>query len=140
MAAKRTISLRVGIPHIDETAKAAVALTPGHHLAYDTNGDLVKHATSGGYGARMVAMERDEMGDDIDDNYAVGDTVKVGLFRQGDKVLMLMPSGQSFKRGDILMSDGAGRVTARTSTNIGLWMADETIAATADTRVKVVVI
>jgi hypothetical protein len=108
--ARRVIALLGGPPVTNEDCAAAEAITPGHLVTYDGSGDLIKHASSGGAAARNFALERDEMGKDIDTAYAVGDQVKVGAFHQGQRVYAFTPSGQNLAIGTFLESDGAGRL------------------------------
>lgn len=98
---KRLIKL-LGEPIQNEDRKAAEVITPGMLLTIDSNGDLIKAATAGGYFTHMFALEREEMGLGIDDDYAVDDTVKVGVFAPGDRVLVLVPSGQNIQDGEYL--------------------------------------
>lgn len=99
MAAKRTILL-LGQPVYNEDGAAAEAITPGMLVAGITS--LTKYATAAGNAPRAFAMERDEMGKGIDDDYAVGDTVKVGVFPPGSHVLALIATGQNIAAGALL--------------------------------------
>jgi hypothetical protein len=106
--ARRVIAL-LGTPMILEEDKAAEAITPGHLVDYDASGNLVKNASAADPAARTFALERDEMGKDIDTAYAIGDQVKVGSFHLGQRVYGFTPSGQNLAKGAKLESDGAGR-------------------------------
>src|SRR4051812_42254268 len=105
--AKRVILL-LGQPQQNEDAAAAEAITPGQLVTFNSSGLIIKHATAGGATPRDFAMERDEMGKGIDDAYAIGDTVKVGSFKQGDRVNAFIASGQNIAKGALLESNGAG--------------------------------
>jgi len=105
--AKRVIKL-LGEPIQNEDDKAAEAITPGHLVTFDGSGNLIKHATAGGNAARTFALEREEMGDDIDVAYGINDTVKVGYFPPGTRVNALIASGQNLTKGDFLESAGNG--------------------------------
>jgi len=107
--AKRVISL-MGQPIQNEDAAAAEAITPGQLVTLNGSGLLIKHATSAGVAARNFAMERDEMGDNIDVPYAIGDTVKVGAFHQGCRVNAFIASGQNIALGAFLESAGGGNL------------------------------
>ena len=137
--AKLTVKL-LGEPIQNEDDKAAEAITPGHLVAHDSNGDLVKHASAGGYTHRAFAMEREEMGDDMNVPYAAGDTVKVGVFYPGCRVNAIIGSGVSTTKGvTYLESAGNGKLRAWTSgERIGLAL--ETASPTADARLVVEVV
>ena len=105
--ARRIIKL-LGEPVQNEDSKAAEVITPGHLVTFDSNGDLIKHNSAGGFTTTAFALEREEMGDDIDETYAVLDTVKVGVFGRGTRVLALIASGQNLVKGDYLESAGNG--------------------------------
>lgn len=98
--------------HVDEDGAAAEAITPG--MLVDGVTSLTKFATAGGPAPRRVAMERDEMGKDIDTAYAVGDTVKVANLAPGDRVNAFIASGQNIAADALLepAADGTLRVLA----------------------------
>lgn len=116
--AKRLIKL-LGEPIQNEDDKAAAAITPGMLVNHDGSGDLVPHATAGGYAQRWFALEREEMGKGIDTAYAIGDTVKVGAFAQGDRVLGLIASGVTVAKDDYLESNGDGCLRTGTTNRVG---------------------
>ena len=83
-------------------------------------------------------MERDELGRDIDTAYAINDQVKVGAFHVGQRVYAFTPSGQNLAKGDLLQSDGAGRLIVLASGQHALARMVEAVAATlpGDTRIR----
>jgi hypothetical protein len=105
--AKKTIKL-LGEPIQNEDDKAAEAITPGHLVTFDSSGNLIKHNVAGGFTQTAFALEREEMGDDIDVAYAINDTVKVGVFGPGTRVNALIASGQNINKGDYVESAGNG--------------------------------
>lgn len=105
--------------------KANTTITPGMMVDFAANDRLVPHASSGAYAPRMVALECDYIGNGVADNYASGDRVAYADCAAGTVFWGHLASGQNVGRGDILMSNGAGFLTARTSTNIGIAAADE---------------
>jgi hypothetical protein len=109
-ATRRVIAL-LGTPIVLDEDEAAEAITPGHLVEY-SGGNLIKHATAAGKAARNFALERDEMGKDIDTAYAIGDQVKVGAFHQGQRVLVWIASGQNITKGNYLESAGDGTLRA----------------------------
>lgn len=92
----------------NEDNKAAEAITPGHLIDYDSNGDWVKHASAGGANAGRFALEREELGNDMNVDYAIGDTVKAGLCPRGVRVNAIIASGQNITKGNFLESAGNG--------------------------------
>lgn len=109
--ARRVIAL-LGQPVYSEDYAASEAITPGHLIEYVSAGTCRKHATAGGAALPMFAMERDEMGKDIDDAYAVSDTVKAGVFHTGQHVYAIIASGQNIARAQDLESAGNGTLRA----------------------------
>ena len=101
------------------------AITPGMLLEFNDNDKLQKHATSGGDAAAMFALENDAVGNDVTDAYAPGDRVRYGDCAKGTIVWAHLASGQNVARGAKLMSNGAGFLTAKTSTNFVVAEADE---------------
>lgn len=90
--ARRVIAL-LGQPIVTEEGIADEAITPGHLVDGVTT--IGKRATASVATPRTFALERDEMGDDIDVAYASGDTVKVGAFHSGQRVYAFIASGQN---------------------------------------------
>ena len=111
MAVKRVIKL-LGDPLQTEHEKAGAEITPGMLLEFDSNGDVIPHGTAGGSASRDFAGHREEMGQDIDDTYAVGETVKVMHFAQGMRVNAIIPSGQNISKDGFLESNGNGMLKA----------------------------
>lgn len=108
--AKKTIKL-LGEPIQNEDDKAAEAITPGMLVTYDASGNVIKHATAAGNAAARFALEREEMGKDIDVAYAINDTVKLGTFYPGARVNALVATAApAIIKGDFLESAGNGTV------------------------------
>lgn len=111
-ATKRRVIVLRGNPEINEENMAAEAITPGHLVNFNRDGNLVKNTVDGEVVSRSFALERDEFGSGIDVAYASGDMVKVGAFDGGDRVLALTPSGQNLAKGDRLEADDKGMLVA----------------------------
>lgn len=151
-AQKRVIILRTGgsPPVISEEDKAADNLIyPGHLVGYDTDGNLIKHDGEGEKTRAAFALERDELGRDIDYPYAADDQVKVASFHAGHHVLAILASGENVAKGDPLESDGAGRLQASGSGEILAVAAEdldnsdgsgETIPVAGDARIRVEIV
>lgn len=110
--AKKQIAL-LGTPYVNEDGLAGEAITPGHLVS--GVGTIVKHATAAAYCARAFALERDELGNGVDTDYASGDTVKVGVFTPGQRVNAFIASGQNITAGALLESAGDGTLRVRAS-------------------------
>jgi hypothetical protein len=137
--ANPVIKLR-GEPIYDEQDKAAEAILPGHLITFDSNGDWIKHNVAGGFTPAVFATEREEMGDDIDVAYAVGDKVKSAHFYPGCRVAVLIASGQNLIKGDFMESAGDGTMRKfAAGTRIGRSM-EVTGAVVALSRVAMEVI
>lgn len=96
------------------------AVTPGALLEYGGSNDVQNHSTAGGNAAKMFALENDLVGDGIDDAYAAGETVQIGVFRAGAKVYAWLEAGENVAVGAKLESAGNGSLQAHTavSTNV----------------------
>lgn len=128
----------LGHPVYNEDGAATEAITPG--MLTEGVSSIAKN-TSTTVGPVAVALEREEMGLGIDDDYAIGDYVKVGVFARGERFLGILASGQDVAEGELLASAGDGTLapTATPADAIGRSMeAIVTTGATARIRVEVV--
>lgn len=134
--AKKVIKL-LGEPIQDEDNKAAEAITPGMLIMANASGDWVKNTTTGRVIPRF-ALEREEMGKGIDDAYAIGDTVKAGVFPPGTRVNALIASGQDIDVDEMIEAagDGTVRATATAANAIGKSLDDTGGAITVLTRLR----
>jgi len=131
--ARRCIKLK-GQPQQSEEYSASVAITPGMLLEVESAGTVKPHSSADAAVAPIFALEREEMGKDIDTAYAIGDCVKSGHFGPGMRVNALIPSGQNLARGAYVQSNGNGMVKAIASgTRLG-WVVEATGAVTETTR------
>lgn len=113
MATPKTVLLK-GDP-IRKEGVAAEAITPGHLLAFDSAGKLIKHATAGGNAQPMFALEEDFIGDGITTDYAADDQVQYIVGRPGDEVYALLTTSQTIKKGDPLESTNDGTLKKHTA-------------------------
>lgn len=111
--APKTVILK-GDP-IRKEAIAHEAVTPGQLVNFYTDGTLQKHATAGGNAQPMFVVEEDFVGDGIDVAYAANDQVQYIVGRPGDEVYAWLTTSQTIKKGDPLMSNGAGLLTKHTA-------------------------
>lgn len=121
MSTKRSIILR-GDPEINEYGAATEAIRPGY-LVKGVSSLALQTAT--GKVVRALALERDELGQGIDNSlqgsgtasayYASGDQVKVGVFDSGDEATVFLASGAGTVSEDSLLGsagDGTFNVQA----------------------------
>lgn len=138
--AKRVIAL-LGHPIQNEDGAANEAITPGMLITRNGSGLWIKHATAAAVPpCREYAMERDEMGNNIDVAYAIGDTVKAGAFSPGMRVNALIANGVNVGIGAKLESAGNGTlraVTTGTAIAEALEAVNNTSGANARLRVQV---
>jgi hypothetical protein len=106
--AVKTITMK-GNAHVirKEGIVITAAITPGMLVARAATG-IVRHATAAANAARAFAVENEVVGDGIDDDYAVADTILFGIFPSGAEVYAFC-SG-SIAIGEFVESNGAGGV------------------------------
>jgi hypothetical protein len=73
------------------------------------------HSTASGPAIPMFATEDALQGKGIDDAYATGSKVQVWIPGRGDQVYALLADEQNIAIGDLLESDGEGRLQKHTS-------------------------
>jgi hypothetical protein len=138
--ARRKINL-LGDPQIDEQEKALEVFTPGHLLMLVPTG-VQKNTAAAANVAPSFALERDELGKDIDAAYAIDDYAKVGTFKPGDRVYPFLASGQNVAKGDYLTTTATGLLTASGVTaSLRIARALEAVNSVADTtRIRVEIV
>lgn len=114
----KTITVK-GNAHVirKEGIVVTAVITPGMLIARTSTG-IVRHAGAAQNAARAFAVENEVVGDGIDDDYAVADTVLFGIFPSGAEIYAF--ASGSISLGDFVESDGAGGVrplTARAATD-----------------------
>lgn len=116
MTTPNRIALICAVRGLHEEAVAIGACKPGHILATDSDGKVLKHATAGGYCERRIAEEDALQGKVITDAYAVGDVVSILPGLPGDLVLLRLPAAATaVVIGDVLISNGDGCVVKGTA-------------------------
>jgi hypothetical protein len=132
-------------PFTQEEYKAAESgIYPGMQVKLDSNGELVKHSTSGGAigDERMFAMEDQIQGKTVDDVYADDSIVTVIIPYLGCEINMLLLDDEVVEIGDKIMAGGAGQVKENSGGSSILGIATgaldlSTSAALADALVPV---
>jgi hypothetical protein len=142
MANKRSIILR-GSPLVNEYGKATETIKPGYLVKGVSS---VAKQTGTVKVPRSLAVERDELGQGIDDKrlspgtntafYASGDVVKIAAFNGGDEAVCYVASGVNVVEDLLLGSAGNGLLAADTVNTIARAM--ETLGVvTVETAVRV---
>jgi hypothetical protein len=146
MSIKRSVVLR-GEPEFNEYGVANEAIKPG----YLVKGVSVIAKQTGTHKVpRALAVERDELGQGIDDTYRVsgngtnaaayasGDTVKVAVFDSGDEATVYIASGQNISEDDLLASAGDGTFAESSTAADILARSLETVGVvTVETAIRV---
>ena len=117
----RNVIVLKGCPEVNEEKVALAAIIPGHLVEYTSSGVQLQTDDAANV-SPMFAMERDELGDDIDEAYAIGDVVKVAHCAPGNRVYAFVASGQNVAEGDYLTGTTAGLLT-KTSVAAGVRLA-----------------
>lgn len=100
-----------GEPNEWEQLTASAAITPGDVVEINSS-QWRRHASAGKNAIRAIALPRDEMGNDIDIDYAASQYVKVDFGRSGDRFNLWIASGEDLSYGTFVESDGSGGVRA----------------------------
>lgn len=95
-------------PGRHEEAYAAAALTPGHLLATNSDGKVLKHATAGGKAERLFALEDALQGRTINTAYAADELVGIVVAAPGDVVYAWLSEGENVTPASLLTSNGDG--------------------------------
>lgn len=97
-------------------------ILPGMLVELISAGTIQKHSQAGGHCERAFALENADVGvtagmsgAGIDTAYGSGDRAKYVIAGRGAVVNARLASGQNVAKGQRLMSNGAGCVTAETS-------------------------
>lgn len=128
--------------------EASAAITPGFLVElHDDSGEtkVRPHDTDSEQVPMAVALDRPENNKEIDDDYAIGDAVKVGFLAPGSVFFGLIPSGQDISNGEYLQSNGDGKLKTASATtataNVAKFQSlDNPGSVTADTRIRALVI
>lgn len=96
--------------------EAHAAITPGMLLILNSDEEVLAHNTAAGNVIPpMFALEDELQGHGIDDDYAAGDQVQVWIPGRGDIVNALLRDEQTITIGELLESDGEGRLQSHTA-------------------------
>lgn len=108
--AKNTIKIKSYGNVQEEFTATAAAITPGMLVEMDSAGLIKAHATAVGNVMPMVAIEDALQGKTIDDAYDASGKIQVWIPQRGDIALMIPVDGTAIAVGDLLVSNGDGRL------------------------------
>jgi hypothetical protein len=136
--APNTIHLGGPITYVNDLA-AIETITPGMLVEYHNDSGVLKwgvHDSADEPVHRAVALEQIEFNKGVDDTYAAGDLVKVGVLVPGSQFWGLIPSGQNITQGARLQSNGNGMLKAAASGEVA-FVAVESVDASALTTARI---
>lgn len=127
-----------------EEGVAGGVIRPGDLLTRNSSGELIKHATAGGWAEKQFALEDALQGRTIADAYAAAERVTTLLAKPGDVVYAYLSGGEAITLDDFLTSNGDGCLKLASSTDIRLAVPLEAVDASdsndVDERIKVRII
>ena len=100
-----TIQIR-GEAWVTHEADAAVILTPGEFVTFDSVGDFALPAAGDTF--KMIVIEDDLQGNEIADDYAAASRVRAVVPQPGSVVQAILTDGQNVPIGRELELDGNG--------------------------------
>lgn len=99
--------------------EAGGAITPGHNVRLNSDGEAIVNATATGPAPALFAVEDELQGKTTRDAYAEGDRVQVWAVQPGEEVLAIIDSALDPDIGDILEPSTGGELQAvTTGTNV----------------------
>lgn len=99
--------------------EASEVITPGELLETGGSNDLQLHSTADGNARKAFALPPigvEASGKSIDEDYASGDTVRVGVPERGALVYAWLDAGENVAKGAALSSAGNGALKAEAIT------------------------
>lgn len=100
---------------VERSYQASEAFTPGELIELGGSNDVQKHSTAGGTAVGRFALEAEDYGNDLSDDYSSGETARILTARKGTEINALLPTGSSevnISEGDLLESAGDGTLQA----------------------------
>lgn len=96
--------------------RSTYTVTPGDFVRRHTDGSFYRQSVANNNGARLIAVEFEEIGKGIDDNYTTTEHIKLAYLQRGDEVYTFVaPSAAAIVIGDELVFDGSGGVKKKPS-------------------------
>jgi len=139
-----TIKVKKYLDILEERTATAVAITPGMLLELTSAGTVQAHSTASGNVLPMVALEDSLQGNDYDDDYAVSVKIQIWIPQRGAEFYGILVAGGDVSIGDLLESDGTGKLQAYDEDSTGIYypnqivgIAMEAVADSIDARIIV---
>ncbi len=135
-----TILLKGDLGRRYEEARADAAITPGHILQTNSDGEVLVHATAAAAWDGSVAIEDalqgidlvNTQGNTIDDAYPADGLCRYIYLTTGEIWNAILTTSQTIIKGDGLESAGAGRLR-KLAAGVCLAYAEEAVTTTAST-------
>lgn len=108
-----------------KTIAAGQSIKPGMLLKINSAGTLEVHGTSGGPAEKLIALEDELQGGLTTDTYTASTVCNCAIEASGSESQAIIVAGADIAIGDLLMSNGDGKLAERTSTNTVLAVATE---------------
>ena len=116
MSYPKTVILK-NYSNVFEEYKASAGITPGMLVELIAAGTIRKHGNAGQTALVMFAIEDALQGKGITEAYVANDICRVWIPQRGDIGNVLLADGETVVIGDLLESDGAGRLRKRRRAN-----------------------
>ena len=140
MADEKTILISGEYVKLQSLSLAAAQTPyPGMLLKLDSAGALTVHATQGGYGEMIIALEDALQGKTIADAYTAGTLCDCAIPLPGSEFLALLSVDQNVIIGDQLCSEGNGKFEKIDTGDVPLCVVLEACDLTGSTAVDTLV-
>lgn len=116
---------------VRKEAIAAGTIKPGYLLLEDSSAEYKANDAASINGQSLVAIENEVNGDDTTVSYAANDQVQAVAPQLGDVVNLKLKETESVAIGARLESAGDGTVQAETTGGVSMFVAKETVDASA---------
>ncbi len=129
---------------VTHEADAAVALTPGEFVTFDSAGDFALPAA--GAILKLIVIEDDLQGKEISDDYAATNNTRAVVPQPGSVVRAIITDGQNIAIGDDLEIDANGTLIAQSSNEpVGIALeavdaSDSAATALASRRINIIIL
>jgi len=127
-----------------EEAVAAGVIRPGDLIKLNSDGEVVVHASAGGYAEHLFALEDALQGRTIDHAYADDEVVSHVVAETGDVIYAYLSWGENVAKGDLLTSNGDGSLKKVTGSDKPIAVSLDTLnlsdSESADERLRVRII
>lgn len=129
---------------VTHEADAAVALTPGEMVTFDSSGDFALPAA--GDTLKLFVIEDDLQGNEISDDYAIGNNVRAVVPQPGSIVYAILTDGQNVPIGRELEVDANGTlITIGSNEAIAIALeavdaSDSAATAVVSRRIRVIIL